>query len=97
MPKLYEFSKNPLIVSLVASILHIIDEINWGLIPEPNGKKTAISIIKILPSVLKIKKHPDYSKLVNQNDSIIQNWIRVSSWCIVNKVDLSKRKKNLLN
>jgi adenosylcobinamide hydrolase len=83
MPKLHEFSKNPLVVSLLVSILHIIDEINWGLIPELTGKKTAISIIKTLPSVLKIKKQPDYGELVDPNDSIIQNWIRVSSWCIV--------------
>lgn len=83
MPKLYEFSKNPLVVSLVASILHIIDEINWGMIPDHIGKKTAISIMKTLPTVLKIEKQPDYSELVDQNDSIIQNWIRVSSWCIV--------------
>lgn len=83
MLKLDEFSKNPLIVSMVASILHIMDEINWGLITEPNGKKTAISIIKTLPSVLKMEKQPDYGELVDPNDSIIQNWIRVSSWCIV--------------
>ncbi len=81
--KLYEFSKNPLVVSMVVSILHIMDEINWGLIPEPIGKKTAISIIKTLPSVLKMKKQADYGELVDQNDSIIQNWIRISSWCIV--------------
>lgn len=83
MLKLDEFSKNPLIVSMVASILHIMDEINWGLIPEPTGKKTAISIIKTLPSILKIEKQQYYGELVDQNDSIIQNWIRVSSWCIV--------------
>ncbi|WP_321421180.1 adenosylcobinamide amidohydrolase [uncultured Methanobacterium sp.] len=83
MLNLYEFSKNPLVVSLVASILHIMDEIKWGLIPEPTGKKTAISIIKTLPSVLKMEKQPDYGELVDPNDSIIRNWIKVSSWCIV--------------
>ncbi|MFA0833314.1 MAG: adenosylcobinamide amidohydrolase [Methanobacterium formicicum] len=83
MSKLYEFSKNPLIVSMVASILHIMDEINWGLITEPNGKKTAIPMIKTLPSVLNIEKQADYGELVDPNDSIIRNWIRVSSWCIV--------------
>lgn len=83
MPKLHEFSKNPLVVSLVASFLHIMDEINWGLINEPSGKKTAISIMKTLPEVLNTEKQPDYGELVNENDSIIQNWIRVSSWCIV--------------
>lgn len=41
MPQLYEFSKNPLLVSLVASLLHTVDEINWGLINENQGKKNS--------------------------------------------------------
>lgn len=83
MPILYHFSKNPVVVSLVASILHIVDEINWGLISEPVGKKTAIYLMKTLPSVLQIRNQPNFSEIMDQNDSIIQNWIRVSSWCIV--------------
>lgn len=83
MPILYHFSKNPVVVSLIASILHIVDEINWGLISEPVGKKTAINIMKTLPPTLKMEKHPNFGEIVDQNDSIIQNWIRVSSWCIV--------------
>lgn len=83
MPILYQFSKNPVVVSLIASILHIVDEINWGLINEPVGKKTAINIMKTLPPVLQIEKELNSSEIVDQNDSIIQNWIRVSSWCIV--------------
>jgi len=71
------------VVSLIASILHIVDEINWGLINEPVGKKTAINIMKTLPPVLQIEKELNSSEIVDQNDSIIQNWIRVSSWCIV--------------
>lgn len=83
MPILYHFSKNPVVVSLVASILHIVDEINWGLISEPVGKKTAIYLMKTLPSVLQIRNQPNFSEIMDQNDSIIQNWIRVSSWGIV--------------
>ena len=83
MPILYHFSKNPVVVSLVASILHIVDEINWGLISEPVGKKTAIYLMKTLPSVLQIRIQPNFSEIMDQNDSIIQNWIRVSSWGIV--------------
>lgn len=83
IPILYHFSKNPVVVSLVASILHIVDEINWGLISEPVGKKTAIYLMKTLPSVLQIRNQPNFSEIMDQKDSIIQNWIRVSSWCIV--------------
>ncbi|HII84795.1 MAG TPA: adenosylcobinamide amidohydrolase, partial [Methanobacterium subterraneum] len=66
MPILYHFSKNPVVVSLVASILHIVDEINWGLISEPVGKKTAIYLMKTLPSVLQIRNQPNFSEIMDQ-------------------------------
>ena len=51
---LRNFSRNPSVVAMIASILHIVDEIEWGLIPELSGKKTAHYIMKTLPTILKI-------------------------------------------
>jgi adenosylcobinamide hydrolase len=36
---LRNLSKNPAVVAMVTAILHIIDEIDWGLIPEMAGKR----------------------------------------------------------
>lgn len=80
---LNNFSKNTLVVAMVSSILHIIDEIEWKLIPEQAGKKTAISIMKTLPQMLKIGKFSFDDELLTENDSILDNWIRISSWCVM--------------
>lgn len=82
MKILHDFSKNPLVVSMLSSILHIVDEINWGLLPEIAGKKTAISMMKTLPTVLEIDKYPQFEDLFDYNDSIINNWVKISSWCM---------------
>ena len=81
---LRDFSKNPSVVAMTASILHIIDEINWGLIPENAGRKTAFSIMKTLPGMAGVRNSPDFNYAMNKRDPIIDNWIRLSSWCIKN-------------
>jgi adenosylcobinamide hydrolase len=67
---------------MTASLLHIIDEIDWGLIPELSGKKTAISIMKTLPELIETEGLPDYDEIFSERDSITENWIRITSWCI---------------
>lgn len=79
---LRQFSKNPIVVTMVASILHIIDEISWGLITEHHGKKTAIYVMKTLPDILKIEIINVSEEIFDERDSIIENWVRISSWCI---------------
>ena len=81
---LHDFSKNPQVVSIVSSILHIVDEVEWGLIPETSGKTAAISIMKTLPDILKIEELSEADELLDENDSITENWIKLSSWYIKN-------------
>ena len=81
---LHYFSKNSVVVAMVSSILHIVDEVEWGLIPETAGKKAAVSIMKTLPDIFKIEPFPELNKLIDENDYIIENWIKLSSWCIKN-------------
>ncbi|PKL67150.1 MAG: hypothetical protein CVV28_07020 [Methanobacteriales archaeon HGW-Methanobacteriales-1] len=82
--ELHYFSQNPLVVAMISSILHIVDEIQWKLIPELTGKKTALLIMNTLPEVLKIKDFPKNENIITENDSIIESWIKISSWCILN-------------
>lgn len=79
---LREFSKNPSVVAMTTSLLHIIDEINWGLIPEKSGKNAAYSVMKTLPEMIAVKNQPDFEHLIDEKMTIIENWIRISSWCI---------------
>ncbi len=81
---LREMSKNPVLVSATGSILHIVDEISWGLVPETAGRKVAVSIMKGLPEMLGIDTSIPFDELTDEKDTIIENWIRVTAWLAKN-------------
>lgn len=83
---LHNFSKNPLIVAMISSILHIVDEIEWGLIHETAGKRAAISIMGTLPTIIN-EEFSITEELLDENDSIIENWMMLSSWYICKMVN----------
>ncbi|WP_406670752.1 adenosylcobinamide amidohydrolase [Methanolobus sp. ZRKC4] len=82
--KLREMSKNPVLVGATGSILHIVDEISWGLVPETAGRKVAVSIMKGLPEMLDIDVSIPFDELTDEKDTIIDNWIRVTGWLAKN-------------
>jgi len=84
LTNLRDLSRNPSVVAMTASLLHIVDEIEWGLVPELAGKKTALSIMKTLPELVNVKNHPDFEYIVDERYTIIENWIRLSAWCVKN-------------
>lgn len=86
MAKLHNFSTNPMVVAVVSSILHIVDEIEWGLIPESAGKRTAVSTMKTLPLILN-EEFSITDELIDEKDSIIKNWMKLSSWYICKMVN----------
>ena len=45
-------SKRPELVAAVGSLLHIADEISWGLIPEDEGNRFGNSMIARLPQMV---------------------------------------------
>jgi adenosylcobinamide hydrolase len=79
---LRDFSKTPAVVAMASSLLHIEDEIGWGLIPELAGKRVAISMMKSLPDVVNTLKKPDFNLILDERLNIIENWIRLSAWCV---------------
>ncbi|SFM48766.1 adenosylcobinamide amidohydrolase [Methanolobus profundi] len=81
---LRELSKSPALVSATGSILHIVDEISWGLVPETAGRKVAVSIMKGLPVMLGIEASIPFDILTDEKDTIIENWIRVTAWLAKN-------------
>lgn len=81
---LRELSKNPVLVGATGSILHIVDEISWGLIPETAGRKVAVSIMRGLPVMLGIEASIPFELLTDEKDTIIDNWIRVTAWLAKN-------------
>lgn len=82
--ELRNISKNPYLVGATCTVLHLLDEISWGMIPETSGRLVAISIMKGLPDLLKSKNEVPFDHLLDGNDPILDNWIRVTSWLIKN-------------
>jgi len=81
---LREFARNPAVVAMTASILHICDEVSWGLVPEPAGKKAALSMMKALPGLAGMQAEPDWAWALDERISILENWVRLSAWCVKN-------------
>lgn len=77
---LKEMSTDPSLVSAASSVLHIVDEVSWGLMPENPGKKAAFSIMRGLPAMVGMKADPPFDRLLKETDSILDNWIRVTAW-----------------
>ncbi|WP_242492513.1 adenosylcobinamide amidohydrolase [Methanolobus psychrotolerans] len=82
--KLREVSKNPVLVGATGSILHIEDEISWGLVPEAAGRRVALSIMKSLPGMLGLGVSIPFDELTDEKDTIIENWVRVTAWLAKN-------------
>jgi Uncharacterized conserved protein len=81
---LREMSKNPVLVGATGTVLHIVDEISWGLIPETAGRKVAVSLMKGLPAMLGMDDSIPFGELTDEKDCIIDNWIRVTAWMAKN-------------
>ena len=77
-------AKDPALVSLTTSILHIVDEISWGMLPEKAGKKAAFSLIKSVSEILPCENYPPFNRLLSEKDSILDNWVRVTAWICKN-------------
>lgn len=88
--QLRSMAKIPAMVSVTSSILHIVDEISWGLMSENDGKIAAFAAMKGIPTVL-MEKCPPFSNLLNENDSIIDNWVRVTAWLAKNRIHDASR------
>ncbi|SFM27080.1 adenosylcobinamide amidohydrolase [Methanolobus profundi] len=82
--ELKTISKDPALVSITTSVLHIVDEISWGLLPETAGKRAAFSLIKGIPEILPVENYPPFNKLLNEKESILDNWVYVTAWIIKN-------------
>ncbi|TGC08164.1 adenosylcobinamide amidohydrolase [Methanolobus halotolerans] len=81
---LREFSKNPSLVGSAAAVLHILDEVSWGLIPETAGRKTSIAIMKGLPDLLGCAVPVPFDDILDEKNAIMDNWINITAWLVKN-------------
>lgn len=72
MRDLKDLSRDPVAVALTSAVLHVVDEVKWGLIPESAGKMAVNAIMKTFTEVHGQSRCFDVGE-----DSIIENWIRI--------------------
>jgi adenosylcobinamide hydrolase len=76
---LREIAQEPELMGSVASLLHLVDEISWGLIPETAGARTAIRMMTAMtePGV------PGLDELgasLREEDPVVTNLVRTIAW-----------------
>ncbi|MGB3907523.1 MAG: adenosylcobinamide amidohydrolase [Methanomethylovorans sp.] len=84
LTSLRTMSKNPLLVGSTTAVLHIVDEISWGLLPDKAGKRAAFTIMRGLPEALSAANVPQMSGLLREKESILDNWVRITAWLAKN-------------
>lgn len=81
--ELRRVSSIPAMVGITSSILHIVDEVAWGLLPEQDGKTAAFSSMCGISYLLYSKNMP-LDELLEENESILDNWVRITAWLVKN-------------
>lgn len=77
-------SKNPVMVAATGSILHICDEVSWGLVPENSGKRAALSIMSGVGRYVCPSSSMPINNLIDEKSSILENWSRTIGWIAKN-------------
>lgn len=84
--ELRRVTRIPTMVGITSSILHIVDEISWGLLPEQDGKRAAFSTMCGLSSLFDSDESFPLDKLLDEKEGIIDNWVRIIAWIVKNNI-----------
>ena len=82
--RLREMSKDPRLVSVCCAVLHLADEVSWGVIPLVSAQKSAFFFMKDLSDLIGADNALPMDILYHEREPIIDNWIRVSAWVFKN-------------
>ncbi|MBP2029209.1 adenosylcobinamide hydrolase [Methanohalophilus levihalophilus] len=83
---LRDLSSNPSVVSLTSSVLHLVDEVSWGLLPEASASKIAVSCMRCLPKIISTEADSIPDDLFEIRDPILDNFVRAMAWTVKNKI-----------
>lgn len=86
MKELRQVTRIPAMVGVTSSILHIVDEITWGLLPKLDGKRAAFSCMHGIQSLIGPKERLPFEELLDESEGILDNWVRITAWITKNKI-----------
>ncbi|KAF1078149.1 adenosylcobinamide amidohydrolase [Methanogenium sp. MK-MG] len=82
---LREWAINPVLVAATASLLHIADEVAWGLLPADAGRRAAHAMMTGIPAVLGMDVPASPDAIFTSNYTIPEEWVRFVVFCIENR------------
>ena len=77
---LRETAKDPVLLSAATGVIHIMDEIDWGLLPETAGRTAARKILCTMPEVCGTKPDEEFLALLGDDEPIVEHLQRTIAW-----------------
>jgi len=82
---LREMAHEPALVAVTTAILHIQDEVSWGLLPAPAGQEAACSMLESTPALAGLEVGENLVSLLNPLESVIWNLTTAIAWIAKNR------------
>ncbi|WFN33817.1 adenosylcobinamide amidohydrolase [Methanogenium sp. S4BF] len=73
---------DPVLVAATAAVLHIADEVAWGLVPDEAGRQAVCSMMTGIPAAIGIKRPVRPDGFCTGNGMIPEEWVRFVVWWI---------------
>ncbi|MFA5395356.1 MAG: adenosylcobinamide amidohydrolase [Methanogenium sp.] len=81
---LRERATDPVLVAVTAAVLHIADEVTWGLLPDKAGREAVCSMMKGFSADIGIDMSVISDGFCIGNESMPEEWVRFVVWWIRN-------------
>ncbi|MDD1723783.1 MAG: adenosylcobinamide amidohydrolase [Methanospirillum sp.] len=77
---LREISREPALVGATAAVLHIHDEISWGLVPDTAGRNAAIKILLSFPPIMGTERFDELVVILSAEENVLENLLKTIAW-----------------
>lgn len=83
--RLRERAKDPVLVAATAAVLHIADEVAWGLLPDEAGRQAVSRMMMGIPAARGVDISACPHALCSGSGTIPEEWVRFAAWYIENE------------
>lgn len=83
---LQKISRDPAILAAVTAIIHIMDEISWGLLPETAGRNAVRIYLKGIPELCGLTPDEDLNSILQNEDPVKELLQKTLAWIIKRRI-----------
>lgn len=77
---LRETARDPALLASATAVMHIMDEIAWGLLPETAGRAAADRVLSVMPEICGIVPDEEFSFLLGDDEPIREHLPITIAW-----------------